>query len=348
MCDYPLKPDDWPNADQAFWRRLTIPGGVLDEGGELSHLSQSSLHNIAVAYGRWLSWLAKNEREALDESPMARITAARVGGWMESLRHFAPYSRKLWIDGLIRMVTAATPTANIGFLRILQRNLLQLANEDHGSKKIGRIPSIFDVIDAGLDHAETGVDAAKSNFERARRLRDATMIVLLSMIPLRRKNFVGLELGRTIHVDHRQIIITLPAAEVKNRTRYEAEVQEPASALLRRYLEDARPFFAARTTSTSMFLWLADTGLPYSYSYFGRRIPLITTNLLGVNVPPHFFRDAVATSFARTSPDLARGTKAILGHTDYRTAERHYNHAQAIEAGRSYQEILEAFTKSQV
>lgn len=134
---------------------------------------------------------------------------------------------------------------------------------------------------------------------------------------------------------------------MKNRTRYEAEVQEPASALLRRYLADARPFFAARTTSTNMFLWLADTGLPYSYSYFGRRIPLITTNLLGVNVPPHFFRDAVATSFARTSPDLARGTKAILGHTDYRTAERHYNHAQAIEAERSYQEILEAFTKSQ-
>lgn len=110
---------------------------------------------------------------------------------------------------------------------------------------------------------------------------------------------------------------------------------------MRLYLEEARPFFQARATENTNALWLADTGVPYSYGYIGRRIPLITERLIGVNVPPHFFRDAMVTTLARASPDFARGSKAILGHIDHRTAERHYNHARSVEAGREYASILQ-------
>jgi integrase len=211
-----------------------------------------------------------------------------------------------------------------------------------------RIPSILDLIDAGLNHGDVGASEAKSEFERARRLRDAALIVLLAMVPIRRKNFLGLEIGRTIHVDREEILITLPAGEVKNKLRYEIILREPGAALLRRYLSEARPFLDARSSKQTNALWLADTGLPYGYGYIGRRIPFLTEKLIGVNVPPHFFRDATATTFARTSPELARGTKAILGHSDHRTAERHYNHAQSIEAGRSLAEIIGGLTEGKV
>jgi integrase len=225
-------------------------------------------------------------------------------------------------------------------LRQAQKSLLRHAQDDHGDRKVGRIPSSFDLINASLDYADAGVAAATSDFERARRLRDASMIVLLAMLPIRRKNFFALEISHTVQINNQHIVLSLPTEDMKTRARYEAEVQEPGAALLRRYLVEARPFFAARAEQSHDAIWLADTGRPYSDSYFGRRIPLITERMLGVKVPSHFFRDAVATTFARTSPELARGIKAILGHSDFRTSERHYNQARAVEAGRSYAEIL--------
>lgn len=341
MSDYPLKPHEWPIADQLLWQRLIVPVSVLDDGGELSHLSQDSLLNAAVAYGRWLAWLAENQPTALKEPPMGRITPYLAQGWLVSIGHLAPSSRKMWVDGLIRVITGTDPNKDIVFLRRAQQSLLGLAQEDHGDRKIGRIPSSFDLINAALDYAEADVGAATSAFEQTRRLRDAAMIVLLAMLPIRRKNFVALEIGRTFQVHDDKIIVSLPAAEVKTKSRYVAEVQEPGAALMRRYLSEARPVLAARTERVHESLWLADTGLPYSYGYIGRRIPLISERLLGIKVPPHFFRDAIATTFARTSPELARGTKAILGHAGYTTAERHYNQARALEAGRTYAEIIE-------
>jgi site-specific recombinase XerD len=246
----------------------------------------------------------------------------------------------MWIDGLIRFLTAAEPEVQIPFLRLAQRNLLQLANDDHGDRKTGRIPSSLDLIEAALSYSDAEEASATSGFERARRQRDAAMIGFLAMVPIRRRSFVGLELGRTLLATDKEIVVLLAPEDAKNKKHYEIVLREPGARLLRRYLEEARPFLQSRASTKTDALWLADTGLPYSYKYIGKRIPLLTERLIGMNVPPHFFRDALATTFARSSPALARGTKAILGHSDFRTSERHYNHAQAIEAGRSYSEIL--------
>jgi integrase/recombinase XerD len=340
MTDVTWRVSDWPAEDQALWGRMTKLVGPLDEGGELTHLRATSIRNVEVAYGRWLCWLGKHEPTALNEPPIPRVTPQRVQLWMESVQDCAPNSRKIWIDGLIRFLTAAEPDVRIPFLQRVQCNLLQLASEHHGDRKIGRIPSSLDLIEAALAYADAEEALATSRFERARRQRDAAMIVFLSMLPIRRRTFVSLELGRTLISSDKEIAVLLAPEEVKNKKHYEIVLREPGASLLRRYLEEARPFLHSRASDTTQALWLADTGLPYSYSYIGKRIPLLTERLIGMNVPPHFFRDALATTFARVSPDLARGTKAILGHSDYRTSERHYNHAQAIEAGRSYSDVL--------
>jgi integrase len=90
-----------------------------------------------------------------------------------------------------------------------------------------------------------------------------------------------------------------------------------------------------------MRLWVADTGLPLNYSYMGRRIPELTERMTGVRVSPHFFRDAAATTLARESSSASRLAAPMLGHTNIRMAEKHYNHAQCIEAGGSYAAVLE-------
>lgn len=109
-------------------------------------------------------------------------------------------------------------------------------------------------------------------------------------------------------------------------------------------LAAARPFLFSRAKSDTHALWLADTGEPYGY--IGKRIPLLTKRLIGMNVPPHSFRDALATTIAGVSPELARGTKAVLGYADIRTSERHYNRAQAIKTVRSYSDFPDERTSS--
>jgi integrase/recombinase XerD len=336
-----LKICAWPKADQELWQFLTTPGSLFDDGGELAKLSTTTLKNILTSYGRWLSWLAAGEPRTLEMPPLARITAERVAAWLKSTDDLAPYSQKLWLDGLIRLAIAASPRSEIGFLREYQSHLLQLSQDNHGSRKIGRAPSSFDLIAAARELAEDGAEASRSAFFKARNLRDATMVMFLAMVPIRRKNFVHLEIGRTLLIDNGRFSVLLPASEVKNHVHYEIELLEPGASTLNRYLTEARPFLANRSPTPTNMLWLADTGLPYSYGYIGTRIPLIVERLLGIKVPPHFFRDAVATTFARTSPELARGTKAILGHTDHKTAERYYNQARSLEAGRTYSEIVE-------
>jgi integrase len=55
----------------------------------------------------------------------------------------------------------------------------------------------------------------------------------------------------------------------------------------------------------------------------------------------HLFRDAAATSLARLSPQDAKLIRALLGHQSFGVAERHYIQANMIDAGRSYQAVVE-------
>ena len=64
-----------------------------------------------------------------------------------------------------------------------------------------------------------------------------------------------------------------------------------------------------------------------------------------MRVTPHFFRDCAATTLAYDSPDSARLTRGLLGHTNFRTGEKHYNQAKGIEAGRRYADVLAGLTK---
>ena len=55
--------------------------------------------------------------------------------------------------------------------------------------------------------------------------------------------------------------------------------------------------------------------------------------------------DCAATTLARRSPDAARLIRPILAHSNFLTAEQHYNHAQAIETGRDYAGLLSMLKK---
>ena len=61
-----------------------------------------------------------------------------------------------------------------------------------------------------------------------------------------------------------------------------------------------------------------------------------TKKEFGTALWPHLFRDCLLTSVAIDQPDLMRTSSVLLGHTSYKTGEKHYNQAHMLHAGRRY------------
>jgi len=61
---------------------------------------------------------------------------------------------------------------------------------------------------------------------------------------------------------------------------------------------------------------------------------------LGNPVNPHLFRSSFQPSWPSTTLSNIAWLKAVLGHADYRTTERAYNMARALDAARRYQLTL--------
>ena len=173
-----------------------------------------------------------------------------------------------------------------------------------------------------------------------KRRRDGAIVALLAVMPMRARSLAGLRLGRSIMVTDDSVIITLDEALTKTGTVWESRVIGQAEVILRRYAATARPWLLARGGQQHDALWVGKKGQPLSQAALAHRIRAVTTAQLGTAIPPHFFRDAAATTLARSSPDSARLIRSVLGHAGFRTAEHHYIHARTIDAGRSYASLI--------
>ena len=75
------------------------------------------------------------------------------------------------------------------------------------------------------------------------------------------------------------------------------------------------------------------------------RVRKHTKEAFGASLPPHWFRDAAATSIAIEDPRHVRDAHHILGNT-FATTEKYYNQARSLEASRRHQAMLAALRSS--
>ena len=173
------------------------------------------------------------------------------------------------------------------------------------------------------------------------------MIALLALLPIRRRSLTELALGTSVKLSPARIVIALSGDMTKNALPWETPVPVALEPLLRRYIDEVRPWLMARSNAQHDQLWVNQTGAALGYASVGIRVAEGTLALTGIRVPPHFFRDAAATTLSRLSPESARLIRPLLAHSSHGTAERHYIHAQGIEAGRDYASVIAMLKKDQ-
>jgi integrase len=73
----------------------------------------------------------------------------------------------------------------------------------------------------------------------------------------------------------------------------------------------------------------------------GTLISQITLETLGVALSPHLFRTSAASVAAAYSGNMPHLASALLGHTDPRVTEEHYNRATSIDAAKIYAALVQ-------
>jgi site-specific recombinase XerD len=186
---------------------------------------------------------------------------------------------------------------------------------------------------------------ARAKFKRARAIRNGLMLALWTLCPSRRKNFAGLEIGKTFRQVNGKWWITIAANETKTRQRPEERpVAKWLNPYIELYLKEARPILLTGSKQETNALWISDqTRGPLTKEYFSSLLPEVTLKTVGIAISPHLFRTAGATTAAVAKGDMPHLGTALLGHINHRITEEDYIRPSSVIAGNELAVVLQHY-----
>jgi site-specific recombinase XerD len=226
----------------------------------------------------------------------------------------------------------------------LQRVTARLKRRSRPARdKRPRLQDTDDLLDLGME-LMAGAERTPfiTGWRQAVDYRDGLMIALLALRPLRRSNFCSIEVGH--HLIQRNTLLLFE--KTKTHRPLEQIFPPDLADALDRYLTHYRPWLCWQTGYRDArfpfhpagdHLWVSRSGSAFGEKGFYEASRKRTLARFGRSLHPHLFRDCAATTIATGDPDHVRITMSVLGHAGMATSERHYNHAQGVEAIRKVQ-----------
>ena len=333
--------DRWPQADRAAWAAASLPAERLRRGGAASHLKDITRRDLARRYGYFLDHVER--MEGLDRNTKAGsyVTPERVDRFLAELQARV---RSVTVYGSIyklrRMAELIALGRDFTWLTEIEKDLALVMQP---RSKFDRLVYANVLLEAGMTlMAEADAATHRSALARARQFRNGLMVALKALHPIRLKNFAALEIGRSFKKVNNSWWIVLSASETKENRADERPVDTGLAPWIDRYLNIHRPVLA-RTEDPPTALWLSSNdGGAMSYSGVERAISATTLATVGINVSPHLFRTAAASTaaaYAGSTPHLA---SALLHHFDHAVTEEHYNRASTLSAAQAYAALIRA------
>lgn len=328
--------EDWPAADCVLWEDLIRQGGLFEDSGPLSHWRPRSLAGLEGTYGLWLAWIATHDPTAMDLLPHARATPERLLAWIGAMAEMQPITRLNRYLEIGKILGSLEPAWRTDTQRRIERHLRRDVVGHSGPRKNGRILA-GEVLFGQFSRELNSLWTKPASREIALDVRDVTLLLFLSLFPLRRRNFAGLVVGQNIFRQVTGWHLSFARQETKTHQPIAASLPAPLCAALTRYFDIYRPLILAPDTPDTGALWIGDRGHPWSAHTLALRVGKLTLERFGIAISPHLFRDSAVTTMILASPDLAALAGALLGHQTAETSRSHYLQARQIEAGRALQ-----------
>jgi integrase len=337
-CSLPLA--EWPEADRLGWMEALRPAQRLKRGGAASHLAPVSQADIANRYGLYLDFLLRNGRLDLTGPATGRVTSDNVRDFVSELQ-VRVRSITVWnsVYKLRRAAQLIAPAADFAWLNEVEKDIALLVTPQ---SKAGRLVLTERLVEAGLTLIQEAETFGKTAMARAAGVRNGLLIALLALHPIRIKNFAALSIGDTfVNVDGCWWL-HIPAENTKSHRMDERQVPEFITDVVNSYIETYRPVLCRGHGNPA--LWISSTtGQQLTTKNLGTLISKITRETVGVDVSPHLFRTAgasTAAAYGRGRPHLA---SALLNHRDPRVTEAHYNFSTNLSAGEEYALITNSY-----
>lgn len=333
----------WPRQDRELWEAASTPTCILeDSGGELTHLSVISQRKTAKGWGRFISHLAMHDPGSLSETPADRLTPSRIRHYVRRLETLGNSSATI-LCRLQELGDAARVLAPEGGFTFINRFASHVRGRHRPAREKHSRVMADEVVALALDLMRAGVGQDRA--VNAGQYRDALMLLLLTHLPLRRKNFTALTIGESLVHRQGQWFVQLTPAETKTHAYYEAALPAAVVPWLETYLETHRPILLAGTgrwrADAGERLWISSHGSPMTEIALYDRITRVTRKAFGEALSPHRFRDMAASTIASHAPELIHSAAPLLGHATLRTTERYYRQARAQEGQKRYLEAVE-------
>jgi integrase len=337
--------EDWPASDRLSWEQACQPSQRLKRGGAASHLAPVSQADIANRYGLYLDFLKRNGRLDPAMGAMTLVTLDNVNAFITELQARVR-SVTVWnsVYKLRRAAQLIAPGGDFAWLAEIEKDIA-LAMVPRS--KADRLVLTERLVEAGLVLIKEAEMFGKTPMARAKGVRNGLLITLLALHPIRLKNFAALSIAETfVNVDGRWWL-HVPADDTKCDLVDQRQVPEFITDAVNRYLKKHRTALN-RGNATQSALWVSSTtGLQMTAKNLGTLISRLTRETIGVDVSPHLFRTAGASTAAVYGGKYPNLATALLGHRDPRITEEDYNRATSLEAGNTYAAITDTYRSRQ-
>jgi integrase len=331
--------DQWPAADRSAWASVCRPAQRLRRGGAASHLKDVTRRDLVRRYGYFLDHVQRSGGLDRDAEAAAYVIPDRIDRYLAELQARV---RSVTIYGSIyklrRMAQLLDPGRDFTWLSEIEKDLALVMQP---RSKFDRLVYSNVLAEAGMTlMAEVDAATHRSALFRARQFRNGLMVALLTLHPVRLKNFAALEIGRTFKKINNAWWIVLPACETKEKRPDERVVDPSLAGWVDRYLTIHR-LVLARTDDTPDSLWLSSNdGRAMTYSAVERVIKNTTLATVGIDVCPHLFRTSAASTCAVYAGNMPYLGSAVLHHTDPAVTEDYYNRATSLSATQAYAALI--------
>jgi site-specific recombinase XerD len=302
-----------------------------------------SREDFANRYGAFLGFLQRCGLLRDHAAAAGQVTLPNIEAYIADLT--ARVRSVTIFNAIYKLRRAAellAPAADFLWLREIEEDLALVMQP---RSKFDRLVSTVRLVEAGLTLLTEAQTFAGDDLARARGVRNGLMIALLAFCPIRLKNFASLEIGNTFKQVQGRWWIALPSITTKSRRRDERGVPAFLTHSIGIYLNQSRPVLLGSNAPTNA-LWLSfKTGRAMTTKSIGALISKITLETLGVDVSPHLFRTAAASTAAMYGSRTPHLASAILNHADPRVTEEHYNRAGSLSAAEIYAGITNSFLR---
>jgi integrase len=300
-----------------------------------------SRDDFARRYGAYVGFLQRTGRLERDAGAATQVILPNVEAYIADLSARVR-SVTVWncVYKLRRASQLLAPTVDFSWLAEIEKDLALVMEP---RSKFNRLVFTDRLVEAGLILVAEAQEFANNDLARARGVRNGLMIALLALCPIRLRNFAALEIGQTFKEIYGRWWIALPRMSTKSRRADERPVPASLNCYIDVYLNQSRPVLLGSRPPTDA-LWISSTtGRPMTTKNMGILVSKITFETLGMDVSPHLFRTAAASTAAACGGNTPHLASALLNHTDPRVTEEHYNRATSISAAETYARIISGF-----